>query len=49
VRKTFVSGLTALARAPADKLKHLVIYRSEAEAVAAGFTPRESAKKLRAG
>ncbi len=47
-RKTFSPGLAALARAPADKLKHLVIYRSEAEAAAAGFAPREGAKKLRA-
>ena len=31
-RKTFVPGLAALARAPAEKLKHLVIYQNEAEA-----------------
>ena len=48
-RKTFSPGLAALARAPADKLKHLVIHRSEAEAAAAGFAPREGAKKLRTG
>jgi hypothetical protein len=48
-RKTFTPGLSALTRAPADKLKHLVIHRSEAEAAAAGFAPREGAKKLRTG
>jgi len=48
-RKTFSPGLAALARLPADKLKHAVIYRNEAEAKAAGFAPRESEKKARAG
>src|SRR5271155_4746063 len=52
-RKTFSSGLGALVRAPADKLKHLIIYDSEAEAEAAGYTARESRKegrkKVRAG
>jgi hypothetical protein len=48
-RKTFTPGLAGLARAPADKLRHLVIHRSIAEAVAAGFHPREGAKKLRLG
>jgi aspartate carbamoyltransferase catalytic subunit len=48
-RKTFVPGLAAVARAPADRLKHLVIYRDEAEALAAGFLPRENGKKARAG
>jgi hypothetical protein len=48
-RKTFSPGFAMLARAPADKLKHLVIHRGEAEAVAAGFAPREGAKKLRTG
>ncbi len=42
VRKTFAPGLAAIARAAADKLKHLVIYRDDAEAVAAGFQPRET-------
>ena len=42
VRKTFAPGLAAIARASADKLKHLVIYRDDAEAVAAGFQPRET-------
>jgi aspartate carbamoyltransferase catalytic subunit len=49
-RKTFSSGLAALTKAPAEKLKHLVIYRSETDAVAAGFHVREaSAGKLRTG
>jgi hypothetical protein len=41
-RKTFTPGLTALTKAPADKRKHLVLYRNEADAVAAGFAPREA-------
>ena len=49
-RKTFSSGLAALTKAPPEKLKHLVIYRSESDAVAAGFHVREaSAGKLRTG
>ena len=49
-RKTFSHGLAALMKAPAEKLKHLVIYRSEADAVAAGFQVRDaSAGKLRTG
>ena len=49
-RKTFSPGLAALTKAPAEKLKHLVIYRSESDAVAAGFHLREaSAGKLRTG
>jgi aspartate carbamoyltransferase catalytic subunit len=49
-RKTFSSGLAALTKAPAEKLKHLVIYRSESDAEAAGFHVREaSASKLRTG
>jgi len=49
-RKTFSSGLAALTKAPAEKLKHLVIYRSESDAVAAGFHVREAgAGKLRTG
>jgi hypothetical protein len=48
-RKTFSPGLSALARAAAEKLRHLVIYPSEADAVAAGFAPREAgAGKARA-
>ena len=48
-RKTYAPGLSALTRAAADKLKHLIIFSSGAEAEAAGFTLRESAKKARAG
>jgi len=49
-RKSFSSGLAGLARAPADKLKHLVIYRSKTDALAAGMASRESgAHKARAG
>jgi aspartate carbamoyltransferase catalytic subunit len=47
-RKTFAPDLTALTRAAGDKLKHLVIYRSASDALAAGFAPRESGKKARA-
>ena len=42
VRKTFSAGLAALTRTPPDKLKHLVIYRNDADALAAGLVPRES-------
>jgi aspartate carbamoyltransferase catalytic subunit len=48
-RKTYSSGLTALTRTPGDKVKHLVIHSSDAEAEAAGFAPRLSGKKARAG
>jgi aspartate carbamoyltransferase catalytic subunit len=48
-RKTFSAGLAALVRAPAERLKHLVIYRSAAEAEAAGFQAREAGKKTHAG
>jgi len=48
-RKTFAPGLAALTRAPADKLKTLVMYRSADDAIAAGFEARESARKARAG
>jgi aspartate carbamoyltransferase catalytic subunit len=41
-RKTFSHGLETLIGAPADKLKHLVIYPDETEARAAGFQPREA-------
>ena len=47
-RKTFSPGLAALAGASADKLKHVVIYPTEADALAAGFAPREGGKKARA-
>jgi aspartate carbamoyltransferase catalytic subunit len=49
-RKTFTPGLSALTRAPGDKLKQLVICRGEADAIAAGFAPRESSSaKARLG
>jgi hypothetical protein len=43
-RKTFSPGLAAIAHAAPDKLRHLVIYPSEADAIAAGFAPREIGK-----
>jgi aspartate carbamoyltransferase catalytic subunit len=48
-RKTYSLGLSALARAPNEKPKHLVIHNSEAEAQAVGLTRRESGRKARAG
>ena len=48
-RKTYSTGLAALARAPADKLKHFIIHADEAQAEAAGFAPRETRKNARAG
>jgi len=48
-RKTFSPGLRALARLPTERLKHLIIYRSVSDAVAAGFQPRDNGKKARAG
>jgi len=48
-RKTYSLGLGALARVPAEKLKHFIIHKSEAEAEAAGFAPRDSRRKARAG
>ena len=33
---------------PSGKLKHLVIYRSASDALAAGFAPREAGRKARA-
>jgi hypothetical protein len=47
-RKTYTPGLAALARAPADKLKHFIIQADEAQAEAAGFSARETRKKVRA-
>ncbi len=43
--RPFAPDLAALAGASADKLKHVVIYRDEADALAAGFTPREPRQK----
>jgi aspartate carbamoyltransferase catalytic subunit len=48
-RKTFTPGLNALARLPTERLKHLVIHRSEADAVTAGFQPRDTGRKVHAG
>jgi aspartate carbamoyltransferase catalytic subunit len=48
-RKMFSPGLGILMRTPAEKLKHLVIYDSSADAEAAGFAPREGGRKARAG
>jgi hypothetical protein len=41
--------LSALARLPTERLKHLIIYPNVADAVAAGFQPRDNGKKARAG
>jgi hypothetical protein len=50
VRKTFTAGLASLIKAPAEKRRGLVIYRSEQDAVAAGFAAREAkAGRLRMG
>jgi len=50
VRKTFSPALESLAHAGPDKLKHLVVYRSDADALAAGFAPRETGRnKVRIG
>jgi aspartate carbamoyltransferase catalytic subunit len=48
-RKTYSPGLSPLARATPEKLKHLVIFANETDAAAAGFVPRENGKKARAG
>ncbi|HXX05059.1 MAG TPA: hypothetical protein VEJ37_12105 [Xanthobacteraceae bacterium] len=48
-RKTYSPGLSGLALAPADKLRHLIVYNNEADAEAAGFRPRERRKKAHAG
>jgi hypothetical protein len=49
-RKTFSHGLAALTKTPAEKLKNLIVFRNAADALAAGFQPREpSGGKLRAG
>jgi len=41
-RKTFAHGIETLAGASSEKLKHLVIYPNAADALAAGFQPREA-------
>jgi aspartate carbamoyltransferase catalytic subunit len=44
-RRTFAPGLAALAKSPAEKLKHLIVHPSAASAIAAGFQPRDTGKK----
>ncbi len=46
--RPFAPGTAVLAQAATDRLKTLIIYRSEADAVAAGFAPREAGGKARA-
>ena len=49
-RKTFTPGLATVARAAAERLRHFVIYASEADAKTAGFAPRDAGGgKARAG
>jgi aspartate carbamoyltransferase catalytic subunit len=48
-RRTFSSGLGALYRASAERLRHVVVHASEADAIAAGFAAREAGKRARAG
>jgi aspartate carbamoyltransferase catalytic subunit len=48
-RHTYSVGLSALARATTDKLKHVVIFPNEAEAERAGFSARDAGKKAHAG
>jgi aspartate carbamoyltransferase catalytic subunit len=48
-RKTFSRGLGLVVSTAAEKLKHVVIYDSEADAEAAGFAPRERRKKAHVG
>ena len=43
-RGTFSPGLAALTRASGEKLKHLVVYRNEADASAGGFHTKEATK-----
>ncbi len=45
IRKTYTPGLGSLVRAPADRLKHVVVHANEAQAEAAGFAPREHRKR----
>jgi aspartate carbamoyltransferase catalytic subunit len=48
-RKTYTPGLATLIRAPAERVKHSIIFRDHAAAEAAGFTPRDGSKKIRTG
>jgi aspartate carbamoyltransferase catalytic subunit len=47
-RKTFLLGLDEFLHVPSDRVKHFVIYRSEAEAAKAGFQLRKASKKAQA-
>jgi aspartate carbamoyltransferase catalytic subunit len=48
-RKTFSPGLAAIARAAPERLRHFIVFPSDAEATAAGFAPREAGGKARVG
>ena len=47
-RKIYSPGLTLLARSPADRLRHLIVFGTAAEAEAAGFHAHQSGRKTRA-
>jgi len=49
VRRIYTPGLASLARAPAERLKHLTVFASESAAQAEGFQPRESGKRASIG
>jgi aspartate carbamoyltransferase catalytic subunit len=49
MRKTFSPGLAAIARAAPERVRHFIVYASEAEATAAGFAPRDAGSKARTG
>jgi aspartate carbamoyltransferase catalytic subunit len=46
---TFTRGLAQLAKISRERLDHFIIYESEAQAAAAGFSPRPFEAKARAG
>jgi aspartate carbamoyltransferase catalytic subunit len=48
-RNTYSSGLAALDRASDDRMRQIVLHRSTEDALAAGFQPRPSGTKARAG
>ena len=49
IRRTYSPGIAVLGRTPTEKLKHLVIFGSDADAEAAGFTARQALKSASAG
>ena len=49
IRKTFSSGLGALARVATEKLRHKVIYDCATAATEAGYQPREAGRKAHTG